>query len=133
MLGFLFPDAATEVIVTLQIRASTLLQNVTVNGHLNQSGIHFETQHDVTLVGCCIQNNSTWQTKTKTPKSRSSRQNSEPGIFSVGSPSEGTNSSSNHTHRTRCLFHFKDIQRTSSKTGEILEDLSTLITSALQF
>lgn len=138
------PEVAMEVIVILQITAPPLLQNVSVNGHLNHSGLHIETQHDITLVGRCIQNDSTWQTKIKVPQSSSSKQSSvshetntsEPGVFSAGSPSETTNSSSNYTHqsnRTRCLFHFKDIPRISSKTGKTPDDLvnlSSLNTSA---
>ncbi|MCI4395081.1 hypothetical protein PGIGA_G00176220 [Pangasianodon gigas] len=119
-----------EVIVTLQITAPPRLQNVTLNGHFNRSGLHIEKQHNITLFSCCIQNNSTQQNKDKTPQSSSSNQNSvsrkpntsEPGIFSAGSPdvtsSEGKNFSSNHTHqsnRSHCLFHAKDIQSMSSK------------------
>ncbi|MCJ8749275.1 hypothetical protein PDJAM_G00174430 [Pangasius djambal] len=132
-----------EVIVTLQITAPPLLQNVTLNGHFNRSGLHIETQHNITLFGCCIQNDSTQQNKDKTPQSSSSNKDSvshkpntsEPGIFSAGSPdvtsSEGKNSSANHTHqsnRSHCLFHVKDIQRMPSKKGEIPDDLSTQVT-----
>ncbi|KAB5518579.1 hypothetical protein PHYPO_G00167650 [Pangasianodon hypophthalmus] len=119
-----------EVIVTLQITAPPLLQNVTLNGHFNRSGLHIEKQHNITLFSCCIQNVSAQQNKDKTPQSSSSNQNSvshkpntsEPGIFSAGSPdvtsSEGKNASSNHTpqsNRSHCLFHAKDIPSMSSK------------------
>lgn len=121
-----------EVIVTLQITAPHLLQNVTVNGHCNHSGLHIETQRNITLLGCCFQNDGAHRKKDKTPRSSSSKQNSvphkanasEPGIFSAGSPdltsSGGKNSSPNptqHSNRSRCLFHFKDIERMSSKTA----------------
>ncbi|XP_060772680.1 uncharacterized protein si:dkey-192k22.2 isoform X2 [Neoarius graeffei] len=120
-----------EVSVRLQVAAPPLLQNVTVSGHFNYSGLHIETQDNITLFGCCIQKDSTQQNKDKTPQSSSSTQTSvsdqpnisEPGIFSAGSldatSSEGKKSSSHHIHqsnRSHCLFHFKDIQRTSSKT-----------------
>ncbi|XP_060772681.1 uncharacterized protein si:dkey-192k22.2 isoform X3 [Neoarius graeffei] len=124
-----------EVSVRLQVAAPPLLQNVTVSGHFNYSGLHIETQDNITLFGCCIQKDSTQQNKDKTPQSSSSTQTSvsdqpnisEPGIFSAGSldatSSEGKKSSSHHIHqsnRSHCLFHFKDIQRTSSKTDKEL-------------
>lgn len=136
---FLFPEMHTEVIVSLQITAPSLQQNVTLNGHFNRSGLHIETQNNITLFGCCIQNDSTQPNKDQTPQSSSSKRNSEshelntsePGIFSGGSPdvasSEGINSSSDHmpqSNRSRCLFHFKDIQRMSSKTGDIPDHLA---------
>lgn len=126
-----------EVIVTLQITA--FLQNVTVNGRFNHSGLHIETQRNITLFGCCIQNDSTQQHKDKTAQSSSSKQNSvsrkpntsEPGIFSAGSPdvapSEGKNSNYMYQSNTsHCLFHVKDIQKMPSKTGKIPDDLVNL-------
>lgn len=129
-----FLDKDMEVIVTLQITAPSLLENVTVNGHFNHSGLHIRTQHNITLLGCCVQNNNTRRNEDKPQHSSSSKQNSvshkpdtsEPGIFSVVSHgvafSEGKkNSSSNHTHqsnRSHCLFYFQDIRQMSSKTGK---------------
>lgn len=127
---FFFLDKDMEVIVTLQITAHPLLENVTVNGHFNHSGLHIRTQHNITLLGCCVQNNNSRRHKDKPPHSSSSKPNavshkpdtSEPGVFSVVSHgvafSEGKNSSSHQSNRSHCLFYFQDIRRMSSKTGK---------------
>ncbi|KAF5897402.1 uncharacterized protein DAT39_012893, partial [Clarias magur] len=116
------------VIVTLQIIAPPLLQNVTVNGHFNQSGLHIETLHNLTQFVCCAQNGSTRQNRDETPLSSSSKHNSgshkpntaEAGIFLAGSfdvtPAEGKNSGSNQDRRSLCLFHVEDVRSMSSKT-----------------
>ncbi|KAK3523487.1 hypothetical protein QTP86_034110 [Hemibagrus guttatus] len=51
-------ENAMEVIVTLQIKAPPLLQNVSINGHFNHSGLYIETQHDTVLFGCYVRNES---------------------------------------------------------------------------
>lgn len=120
---------ATEVIVTLHVTAPPLLQNVTVNGHFNRSGLHVDSRPNITLFGCRVQSDGTPQPSDSNRSSVSHKPNTlEPGVFSAGSPasSEGPNSNTDHTHqpnRSHCLFHLKDVRRTSSKTGEAPDNL----------
>ncbi|TSN95710.1 hypothetical protein Baya_9824 [Bagarius yarrelli] len=95
-----------EVIVTLQIAAPSLLQNMTINGHVNHSRIYTETHHDIMLFGCCIQNESTQQNKDKT-SNRSS----------YSTPCSRNNSDLTHrSNVTYCLARLEDIQGMSLKT-----------------
>lgn len=116
-----FPEKSMEVIVTLQITALPLLQNVTVNGHFNLSGLYVETQHNTVLFSCCVWNNSRRQNQEKTPQSSSSA----PGNFSARPSDEKNENTLTHTpNKTHCFAHFKDIQRMFSTTGKIQDMLS---------
>lgn len=127
---FVFSEMGMAVIVTLQITAPPLLQNITLNGHFNHSGLHIEIQHNITQFVCCAQNGSTQHNRDETPLSSSSKHNSvshkpnttEAGVFLAGSSdvtsSEGKNSGSNQNRRSLCLFHVENIRLMASKTGE---------------
>ncbi|XP_046699135.1 uncharacterized protein si:dkey-192k22.2 [Silurus meridionalis] len=112
-----------DVMVTLQITAPPLLQNVSINGHLNKSGLHMETKHNITLIACCFLNSSTWQNKGSSSITQSSHRSnaSKPAVFSAGPSDEGRKRSlgTNHTHqsnRSRCIFHLEDFRKMSSET-----------------
>ncbi|XP_062865249.1 uncharacterized protein si:dkey-192k22.2 [Trichomycterus rosablanca] len=84
-----------EVVLMLQTM-DLAYQNFTVSGHFNHTGLHIETQHNITLLNCCgqFQPNSQQLNKVRTPSGLSSS-GSVP-LKASGSDSDGSSTESTH-------------------------------------
>lgn len=98
---YIFPEVDVDAVLMLQVPNQTL-QNVTMHGHFNHSGLHMETHLNFTLLGCCTrpQRNCTHPDKAKTPPT--------PSPASHQTLTGKTNSSSPlcQSNRNECIFHY---------------------------
>ncbi|KAL7841196.1 hypothetical protein SRHO_G00248870 [Serrasalmus rhombeus] len=108
-----------DVVLMLQVTNQTL-QNVTMHGHFNQSGLHIDTCLNFTLLDCCAhpQRDCAYPNKVKT--SPTSHKPVTPNGLSTVPSSGETDSISNpkcQSNRSQCLFRYvgHNVIKTSTK------------------
>ncbi|KAL6467165.1 hypothetical protein MHYP_G00249690 [Metynnis hypsauchen] len=108
-----------DMVLMLQVTNQTL-QNVTMHGHFNQSGLHIDTCLNFTLLDCCAQPQRDCAYPNKVKASPTSHKPVTPNGLSTVPSSGETNSISNlncQSNRSQCLFHYvgRNVIKTSAK------------------
>ncbi|XP_036438773.1 uncharacterized protein si:dkey-192k22.2 [Colossoma macropomum] len=110
-----------DTVLMLQVTNQTL-QNVTMHGHFNQSGLHIDTSLNFTLLGCCAQPQRDCAYPNKVKASPTSHKPvTRPGLSTVPSSGE-TDSTSNlkcQSNRSQCFFRYVGGNAIKASTKEV--------------